>query len=108
MEEHLHLVGHSKIQEFLEITKMQISNKIKEDFSDKLIQYLANHSKTLRHKDLVILEGRALTYLDLEDKQPAHKAYLVPKLKAGFLVLKLKVVDFLGKTISKHQANFQQ
>ena len=54
MEEHHHLVEHSKIQEFLEITKMQISNKIKEDFLDKVIQALANHSKTLKRKDSVI------------------------------------------------------
>jgi hypothetical protein len=44
----------------------------------------------------------------LEDKQQPHKGYLVLNLKAGFLVLKLKVVDFLGKIISKLKANFQQ
>jgi len=54
------------------------------------------------------LEGKEPLYLDLEDKQQAHKGNLVLNLKAGFLVLKLKVVDFLGKTINKLQANFQQ
>jgi hypothetical protein len=46
--------------------------------------------------------------LDLEDKQQTHKGYLVLNHKAGFLVLKLKVVDFLGKIISKLKVNFQQ
>jgi len=54
------------------------------------------------------LEGKEPLYLDLEDKQQAHKGYLVLNHKAGFLVLKLKVVDFLGKIISKLKVNFQQ
>lgn len=54
LEEHHHLVEHSKTQDFLEITKIQISNKIKEDFLDKVIQDLFNLNKTFKHKVLVI------------------------------------------------------
>jgi hypothetical protein len=47
----------------------------------------------------------------LEGKQPARKAYLVLKLKAGFLVLKLKILDYLGKAankFNKHQTHSKQ
>ena len=87
---------------------MQISNKIKEDFLDKVIQALANNSKTLKRKDSVIQEGKGQVNLFLEDKLPVHKAYLELKLKAGFLVLKPKIPVYLDRIISKHQANFQQ
>lgn len=49
--------------------------------------------------------------MDLEGKQPARNAYLVLKLKAGFLVLKHKILDYLGKAANKfnnHLTHFKQ
>lgn len=60
LEHHLHLeecsllVELHKILEFLEITKMQFNNKIKEDFSDKAVLDLDSLNKILSLKILVI------------------------------------------------------